>query len=248
MFDLSTTPKEIDLKQKHFTGVYVDNNGMLDTFHYVLEGSYYHDEGTKYELDLVMNSYKNRFITFRSYSNYNKITDNCIDTNSFQIESQNPIILHRTAFENKWGSFKECLELSLRNEAFTNVYATQRNVPNMDTRLVPFICPQESFPMQLIILTDDGLKHINGILRYEFRDDRSDSCPSCVQGFISFEESVNKIRKHIISGTNQATFSGDFIHTFDYSTDMAITRSLYDAFRPVIELARIKTITFEEIK
>jgi hypothetical protein len=29
---------------------------------------------------------------------------------------------------------------------------------------------------------------------------------------------------------------------------MAITRSLYDAFRPVIELARIKTITFEEIK
>lgn len=248
MFDLSTTSNKNDLHKKHFTGVYVDNNGMLDTFHYVLEGSYYHDDNTKYELDLVMNSYKNRFITFRSYSNYNKINDYCIDTNSFQIESNNHIIHHRCAFENKWGSFKECIELSLRNEAFTNIYAARRNVPDMNTYLVPYICPQDALPIQLIILTDDGLKLINGILKYEFRDDRYESCPSCVQGFSSFEEAVNKIRKHIIAGTKNASFSGNFIHTFDYSTDISITRSLYDAFRPVIELARIKSITFEEIK
>lgn len=248
MFDLSTSPQVIDVSQKHFAGVYVDNNGMLDTFHFVLEGSYYNDEVTKYEYDAVMSTYHNKFILFRSFSKVNKLSDKIIDTDSFQIESNQPIIESRTAFENKWGSFKECLELSLRNEIFANIYSAQRNIPDMDTRLNFFVYPQDALPLQLIIMTDNGLKLINGILRYEFREDRSDTCPSCVQGFITFEESVNKIRKHIIAGTSKATFNGSFIHEFDYSNDMAITRSLYEAFRPVIELARIKTITFEEIK
>lgn len=248
MFDLSTEPKVDDDRRKHLVGAYVDNNGMLDTFHFVLEGSYYHNEVTKYEFDSVINTYRNKFIIFRNHSKYNKITDTKIDTDSFQIESQNSIIEHRVAFENKWGSFRECMELSLRNEIYTNIYSANRTIPDMDTKLIPYLCPENALPLHLILMTDNGLRVINGLLRYKFRDDRTDTCPSCVQGFITFEESVNKIRKHIVADTNQATFNGDFIHGFDCSTDLAITRSLYEAFRAVIEMARIESITFEEIK
>lgn len=248
MIELSTAPSSIDNSQKNFTGVYIDRDGSLDTFHYLLEGSYYHDSGTKYEYDAVIKSYTNKFIVFRSFSAYNKLDEFNIDTDVFQIESHNRLIETRTAFENRWGSMRECLELSLRNEIFANIYSAHRNIPDMETRLVPYLCPENSLPLQLVIMTDTGLQIKSGILKYVFREDRTTTCPSCLQGFITFEESINKIRKHVIANTTEATFNGSFIHDFDCSSDMAITRSLYEAFRTVIELAKIESIQFEEIK
>lgn len=247
MFDITTEPKE-SAEIKHFNGVIVDRDGMLNAFHYVLDGSYYSDTQTKQEYDEIIDVYKNKFIIINNVSKYDKLTSNVLETDSFQIESPDGLIEHKVSKENNWGSIRECIQLSLKYEVYNRIYNAGRPVPNMETRLIPFLYPENALPLFLIIMTDNGLVIKSGMIKYEFMEDRTESCPSCVQGFITFQETINRVSKHIIAGSNKIIFNGAYIHDLNFNSDETITKSLYESFRPIIELARIKTIKFEEIK
>lgn len=250
MFDLSTAPtnESINTEVKHFSGVILNDHGLLEPFHYVISGAYYHDVNTQREYDSLIELYNNKIVVIRNYSKFKTLETNLLETEAFRVECENPVIDHRIAFENKWGSIRECMKLSLRNEIYTRVYDAKRPLPDMEVDVLPFDYPDKCIPVHFTILTDKGIETINGIIRHTFHEDRTENCPTCVNGFIKYEEALNKIGNLMVSGTSKARFSGAFLHDLDLSDDRAITNSLYEAFRQVIELARIKTITFERIQ
>ena len=247
MFDLVTDTKLNDDK-KHFVGIIIDNDGLFKTFHYVLDGSYYYDQNTKREYDTYIQKFNNKIITIANVSKNYKLDKRILETDVLQIETDFDCFTDMRWNECVWGNnLMDCMHLGLRNGIYASIYEAGRQVPNMDTQLIHYVPPENTIPLRIVSLNDNGLNIVNGLVKYEYQEERSDTCPSCIQGMQSLEQTIEKIGKHIVANTKNARFNGSYIHDMDLSNDEAITNSLTEALQQTILLAKIKKIKFESI-
>lgn len=250
MFDLSTSPlNPVDESLPILYGAYLNNEGILQSFEFEVDAHVETNVDQKALWTYVIEKYSNRLIDFRGYSRYNKLNHMEVDCNQFKVKTDEPIIKTRETFSPCYGTdIVGCLQFSLQHEICQAIFDSGNGANAASVKLIPVIQPPSGLKLNLIVFGDNGFEIIRGHLYHEFYEDRNSSCATCIEGYNRYVEAVNKINSFLIANTNNAVFSGNYIHDFKINTDKDISDTIYETFYTIMELAKIKTIRFERTK
>lgn len=222
---------------------YITDTGMLRTELYEAECFINCNDNPEDTWQGLVDNYKNSITLIRGYSQTIKTNKKSFETSKMELKTTGGLTYHNPMMPYL-GSIKECIENSLKNEMCTmmstvgNVYSNAYvNLNKVDTSIT------------ITHISKNGLQFNNyDSIEYEFEEDRSMTCTTCMSAFKQFEEILSNFNTSIFFGKKDTGFNikSDFAIKLDtdYSDDNVLAESIFNQLYGIAKDAKIKSIKF----
>ena len=231
-------------------GLYINDYGKLSWFDEQFEFSITTDTD---EVSIfkgccrTLNGYLNHF---NGLSYEYTATDDSLVTKDFNLKFHNPVLKVNRACMAYHGSMVQCLQENIKTDACLKLGQVGNSFSNAYSRYIQKPVDETTLPLMFMYADAQGIHIKRGKITFVFEDDRSATCPTCIEGLQSFKSSiVERINTSlIISDFNGLSITGDFINLDVNKSDDEITKELFNSFFPILQKARIRTVTYTSLQ
>ena len=227
-------------------GVYINDYGELKWFDEQFELSIHTDADEKSILSGCVKDMTDNLNHFNGLSYEYSASEYTLVTKEFNLKFHEPVLKINKPCMSYHGSLISCIQENLKTEACLKLGQVGNSYSNAFSKHIPKEKNENTLPLNFMYADARGLHFKRGEIGIIFESDRSNTCPSCIEGLETFKSSiVDHINTSlIVSQFEGINITGNFVHLDVNQTDDEITKELFNSFYPILQKARIRTVTY----
>lgn len=231
-------------------GMYINDYGKLSWFDEKYEFSITTNADEKSIFNGCVKTLNESLNHFNGLSYEYTATDDSIVTKEFNIKFHNQVLKINRACMAYHGSMVQCLQENIKTDACLKLGQVGNSFSNAYSRYIEKTPDETTLPFNFMYADKNGLHFKRGKITFVFEDDRSATCPTCIEGLATFKSSiVDRINTSlIVSDFDGLSITGDFINLNVNQSDAEITKELFNSFFPILQKARIRTVTYTSLE
>ena len=231
-------------------GLYINDYGKLSWFDEQFEFSITTDTDEVSIFKGCCRTLNGHLNHFNGLSYEYTATDDSLVTKDFNLKFHNPVLKVNRACMAYHGSMVQCLQENIKTDACLKLGQVGNSFSNAYSRYIQKPVDETTLPLMFMYADAQGIHIQRGKITFVFENDRSATCPTCIAGLQSFKSSiVERINTSlIISDFNGLSITGDFINLDVNKSDDEITKELFNSFFPILQKARIRTVTYTSLQ
>ena len=231
-------------------GLYIYDYGKLSWFNEQFEFSITTDTDEVSNFKGCCRTLNGHLNHFNGLSYEYTATDDSLVTKDFNLKFHNPVLKVNRACMAYHGSMVQCLQENIKTDACLKLGQVGNSFSNAYSRYIQKPVDETTLPLMFMYADAQGIHIKRGKITFVFEDDRSATCPTCIEGLQSFKSSiVERINTSlIISDFDGLSITGDFINLDVNKSDDEITKELFNSFFPILQKARIRTVTYTSLQ